>query len=511
MRISSPHLSAVLLTAFCASPLFAAPDDWAEGAPGHSDGANHTYYNRAGALPWRNREGDWLDAQGKKQGDNPFAAASVPGGRADVPIEWDVTELVRQWASGKLRSKGVLLRNTNGSGDSAFHSREVEQAANRPRLVVEVGGQPRTFEAVADTHLNRSTYRSMGNGERIVVSGSLPALVRFDLSELKPADRIAKATLRLVSVGRSGTSEVGVFACDQGEVVEPMDPILGLAQKYPADRGIEKDPDVLFATGFEAENWKEEWSRAGGQLEAVAAHPENEFEPFQGKACRVLLAKGNTGAMNTLYNFMEKDGSEPEEIYFRYYLRFGDDWNPTVDGGKMPGFSGRYARYGWAGNGGARVNGKNGWSARGSFKLAIPEGNPLAGKQGVGYYCYHADMQGSYGSGWVWNQGYRGFLDNNRWYCVEQYAKMNTLGADGEEGKRDGILRAWIDGRPAFEKTDIRFRDLDEIKISQIWFNVYHGGTRPSHVDQHLYIDNAVIAKKYIGPLKDAPAAGGEE
>ena len=34
--------------------------------------------------------------------------------------------------------------------------------------------------------------------------------------------------------------------------------------------------------------------------------------------------------------------------------------------------------------------------------------------------------------------------------------------------------------------------------------NVYHGGTRPSPCDRHLYIDNVVIAEKYIGPMRSS-------
>jgi hypothetical protein len=116
-------------------------------------------------------------------------------------------------------------------------------------------------------------------------------------------------------------------------------------------------------------------------------------------------------------------------------------------------------------------------------------------------------MPGFYGSQWPWSEGYRGYLDNNRWYCVDQYCKLNTPGKEGEAGKRDGILRAWIDGRPAFEKTDIRFRDVGQLKIEQIWMNVFHGGTQKSPYDQHLYIDNVVIAKKYIGPMKESASA----
>ena len=44
--------------------------------------------------------------------------------------------------------------------------------------------------------------------------------------------------------------------------------------------------------------------------------------------------------------------AEPEAAYFRYYLRFGDNWHPTVSGGKLPGL------LGGAGNtGGSRPDG----------------------------------------------------------------------------------------------------------------------------------------------------------
>ena len=32
--------------------------------------------------------------------------------------------------------------------------------------------------------------------------------------------------------------------------------------------------------------------------------------------------------------------------------------------------------------------------------------------------------------------------------------------------------------------------------------NVYHGGKTASPYDQHVFVDNVVIAKKYIGPMK---------
>ena len=130
------------------------------------------------------------------------------------------------------------------------------------------------------------------------------------------------------------------------------------------------------------------------------------------------------------------------------------------------------------------------------FAQSIPEGNPLAGTHPVGTYCYHADQKGTYGDSWLWQKNYRGYLRKNQWYCIEQYLKLNTPGV------KDGILKAWIDRKPAFVKTDIRFRHTGKLKIEQIWMNIYHGGKLASPHDQHCYVDNVVIARKYIGPMR---------
>ena len=124
-----------------------------------------------------------------------------------------------------------------------------------------------------------------------------------------------------------------------------------------------------------------------------------------------------------------------------------------------------------------------------------PPGNPLGEMVPLGHYVYHADMEGIYGDVDLWQNDHRGYLEKNRWYCIEQYLQMNT------SGQNDGILRAWVDGRLAYERTDWRWRDVDTLKIARIWMNVYHGGSATPDQDVHLYIDNIVIAKQYIGPM----------
>ncbi len=194
--------------------------------------------------------------------------------------------------------------------------------------------------------------------------------------------------------------------------------------------------------------------------------------------------------MSFAYKYLDELGAEPDEAFFRYYLRFGEDWEPT-DGGKLPGPSGTYGVAGW---GGRPVDGTDGWSARGTYRVPAPSGNPLEDHTGIGNYVYHADMPGQYGDIDIWTDGCAGLLDKNRWYSVETQVRLNTPGLN------DGILRGWVDGRLAYERTDWRWRDTDTLKVEQIWMNVYHGGTAVPDSDLHLYIDNVVIATEYIGP-----------
>jgi len=247
--------------------------------------------------------------------------------------------------------------------------------------------------------------------------------------------------------------------------------------------------DVLFTCDFESPEWYREWGLTAPEAstDTVSSDPDRKFAPLQGRALRVRVPEGGNLGSNLQYVFAKRLGYEPEEIRFRYHLRFADDWDPVSQGGKLPGISGTYGRAGW---GGRRVNGRDGWSARGSF---APYRN---GETLLGFYTYHADMKTKFGDGWLWDRERRGALRNNQWYAIEQHIKLNT------PGKNDGEMRAWVDGQLAFERTDVRMRDVSDLKIEMVWFNVYQGGAKPAENADHLYIDNVVIAKDYIGPAR---------
>ncbi len=496
-RKSSGPLVFLLLVVMSVPPASAAMNDWAEGTPGIENGASRDFYNRAGLLPWRNFMGDWRDIDDVAQGDTPFAVTTVVDNDSARFVDWDVTSMVQTWIDGSLPRTGFFLRPTADGGTFDFRSREFTEPGLHPQLVVTTSAGTTTLGPVADTYLETSTYTSLGDEDRLRISTTPNhALLRFDLSGFGPGATITAATLRLYTYQQygGGSMDIGVFLCDQGHDLPPTNPIMGLAADYPLDQGIEDHPNVTFFDPFESDAWVDGWTHVGGVLDIVVTDPAYLFEPFQGAALRATLPEGANTAMNVGYHFAEETGVEPEEMWFRYYLRFGNDWEQTVDGGKMPGFAGTYGVAGW---GGRPSDGTNGWSARGSFYLSVADDNPLAGRTPLGNYVYHADMTGTYGDVWLWQDDYRGLLLDNRWYCIEQYLKMNTPTLN------DGIIRVWVEGRPAFEKTDLRFRDVDALKIEEVWMNVYHGGTAPSPADQHLYIDNLVIASSYIGPTFD--------
>lgn len=241
---------------------------------------------------------------------------------------------------------------------------------------------------------------------------------------------------------------------------------------------------LIFQCDFEHESWWREWGlrQPPKRAETITVDNQRGFVSHDRKALRIRVDQGGHYGLSLAYRFKERLGREPEEIYFRYYLRLATDWKPTR-GGKFPGIAGTYGRAGW---GGRKVNGKDGWSARGLF------GGLRDGRTPVGFYCYHADMPGKYGENWYWKRDRFAGLETNRWYCIEQHVKMNT------PGKHDGMLRAWVDDKLVYEKNDVRMRDVDWLKIETVWVNVYYGGTWTAEENHHLFIDDIAISNSRI-------------
>lgn len=267
-----------------------------------------------------------------------------------------------------------------------------------------------------------------------------------------------------------------------------------------AEPGLEGRTDIVLQDGFEDASWYTSWG--------AKSAPQNTSIVSDGSSLsgashlRVTVPQGEHYGTSFGYDFAKQGLAEPEELYFRYAIRLGPTW--TTDGGgggKLPGFGGTYGIAGW---GGKPVDGTNGWSSRGLFSK--PVGDATGGDTRVGFYVYHADMTGQYGSNWHFSGGPLGpdgNLKRNVWTQLELYVKLNT------PAQNDGVLKAWADGTPVFEKTDIRFRDVTTLKIERAWFDIYYGGSWTAPADMYLDFDNIVIAYGYIGPYSTSSSTGG--
>jgi hypothetical protein len=454
-------------------------------------GAGCQYYSIHGRLAWQHKGGDWVDAAARPQGPAAFAQARVQPSGAAQALTWDLDTLAQAWQRGELQAGTVMLRVVPGGagGIVDFASRETTRTADAPSLVaVWDDGQVQTVAPSADTTLNCTTERSLGGQPIVKVSPDEAGLLAFAW-KAAPGRKLRSLTLRMTSTMQYGNgATVGAYAVQLPRTDLPRQ--AGLSDAEPRDAGLARSADVLYAENFDSGlRWREFIADPGtaDSLSVVERDPALRFEPAGGRALRVVIRKGTLTALNHHLRFAKLAGGEPEEAYFRYHLRLADNWDPVVDGGKLPGFSGTYNRAGW---GNRRADGVNGWSARGAFFVAPnPSGTP---DRFIGSYPTTIDFE--LGDTLGWNLGPTGRLQKNRWYAIEQYVKLNT------PGRADGILRAWVDGQLALSRENLRYRSTEALKIESVWMNVYHGGMERTDRDLALYIDNVVIARRYIGP-----------
>ncbi|MDJ0496519.1 MAG: S-layer homology domain-containing protein [Acidimicrobiia bacterium] len=195
------------------------------------------------------------------------------------------------------------------------------------------------------------------------------------------------------------------------------------------------------------------------------------------------------------WEFDRRGVAEPEELYWRYWVKFPTGFYiETPNRGKLPGPAGLHS----ANCRGNRVSTPEEpcFSARMLFSRLYGEPADPDGpddKTLLGFYTYHVDGPSNRGDIWTWDPEVA-LLDHGKWYCVEGFIEMNTPGA------RDGVLRGWVDGEDAFQRTDIAFRRADEawMKIKSLWFDVYYGGTE-SIVHNEIHFDSLAFGPSRIG------------
>jgi len=218
-----------------------------------------------------------------------------------------------------------------------------------------------------------------------------------------------------------------------------------------------------------------------------------------GPGARVEINTGEHWGASGHWTFAEREVAEPEELYWRYWVRFdeGNDY-PAPARGKLPGPAGLYT-YNCLGSR-PSTEAEPCWSARMMFSRDyVPWGEPgyPYGEDGVtaiGFYVYHLDQEQDFGDVWQWNRDVA-VLDNGDWYCLEGHIALNT------PGSADGELQGWVDGQQAFDRTGMRFRRASEpdIDIKSFWFDIYYGGSMTSPQFNGMTFDSLAFGPERVG------------
>mgnify|MGYP006300395035 CR=1 FL=1 len=207
----------------------------------------------------------------------------------------------------------------------------------------------------------------------------------------------------------------------------------GLASKYPGDKGLAKDPAVLYFLDFDNKAATLAWSK-GKQGYGWTGAKDNVFAGAG--ALEIQQRKGT----HEPYEIHPKI-KESDQVYVRWYRKWQVGYDFTQH--KMPGV---YAKAPGASGAGKKPDGTDKYSC----KLYVDF------NQYPRFYSYHPEQKGIYGK------------------LVGHYKNM-------------------------------RFRDVNSLKINEFTYSAYVGGSWTSEKDQKLWDDQIVVATTYIGPLSRSP------
>ena len=100
--------------------------------------SNYVSWNqRNSGIAWKNAGGDWYDKNGVSQGSTPYATITLKG--STLPnnryYELNVTDLVKEYTSGKYENTGLLIKARSESNNYiAFYSSDVGNIGQVPKL-----------------------------------------------------------------------------------------------------------------------------------------------------------------------------------------------------------------------------------------------------------------------------------------------------------------------------------------------------------------------------------------
>jgi hypothetical protein len=225
-------------------------------------------------------------------------------------------------------------------------------------------------------------------------------------------------------------------------------------------------PAPAFTETFTSPTWFTSWGRASNPWHSrVVTEGTNKF-------LQVSIAKGAHDGTS----FFKFTGDH-DVVTLRYRIRFGAGWDPSKSSHniKLPGFGNPLLDprgVCLAGCGGAGSDGVRGYSARVDVQdTGVP-----------GFYVYDVNpILLSYGKGVRWNTP---AFQADRWYTVQVSIAMNT------PSRADGVLKASVDGKTVFERTNVLFRLTPLMHVGAAWFDFYYGGAGVAPTDTTIDVDD---------------------
>ncbi|MFQ5554424.1 MAG: right-handed parallel beta-helix repeat-containing protein, partial [Acidimicrobiia bacterium] len=242
------------------------------------------------------------------------------------------------------------------------------------------------------------------------------------------------------------------------------------------DEGFAEEPGV----------WTEGWHDATiGSRNRLAKINDGA----DGSAVRVTMPARSHFGSAAHWQFGDHGFSDPQALYFRYYLRFPADY-VNHGRGKLPGFGGLYS--GSARNNIKPSDSQPGWSGRMLFSPTYTSRD--ADYTQIGFYVYHRGQIADQGDLLLWDTA-PAELRHGSWYCVEGHVSMNTPGV------ADGTMTGWVDEKLAFAQHDFMFRGAGDaaLGVKSFWFDTYYGGVDPAPATLSVDIDELRLSSERIG------------
>lgn len=337
------------------------------------------------------------------------------------------------------------------------------------------------------------------------------------------------------AIPRSALSLVLVLLATDGRADEkPRLPEgnAGIAARYPGDRGIEKDPAVVFSELFDAGSLAEVLKRWESVENREILSLSADVPKESGGKSLLVAHVGGKGTGAHLYRRLRPGH---EKLHVRFYVKFDRDCAPIHHFFHVGGYNPPTA---WP-QGGA------GQRPRGGERFSTGV-EPFGDSWQWDYYSYWAEMRGSPPRGQTWGNSFIHDkslkVRRGEWICVELMMQMNDV------GESNGEMALWIDGKqvshlgkgfpkgkwvfdrflpgqggegvrwsdqkrgpeyPRFPEggspfEGFRWRSDERLNINFLWVLTFITKAPEGHVSK-VWFANIVAAKKYIGPIAAKP------